>query len=47
MIFERACNAEHAFGGEVEVQVDDRLGLPLRSFGERIEQLHQRVLHFG
>ncbi len=47
VILQRARDAQHAFGGEVEVEVDDRLGLPLRTFGERVEQLHQRVFQLG
>ena len=35
---------KHAFRGEIEVEVDDRLGLSLRPLGERVEQQHQRVL---
>ena len=43
MILERARDPQCALGRQVEVEVDDRLGLPLRPLGERVEQLHQRV----
>ena len=47
VVLEGARDAQHSFRGEVEVEVDDRLGLALRPFGERVEQLHERVLELG
>ena len=38
MVGERARDAQHAFCREVEVEVDDRLGLALGAFAERVEQ---------
>src|SRR6266511_2416166 len=42
--FERARDAQHAFGGEIEVQVDDRLRFAARSFVEGVEQADERSL---
>ena len=44
VVFERPRDAQRAFCGEVEVEVDDRLCLALCSLGERVEELDERVL---
>src|SRR2546423_7412118 len=44
---ERARDAEHTLRGEVEVEVDDRLGLALRPLAKRFQQANERLLQLG